>query len=305
LASGKDLDALREQLTPHIRKDLRRVAAKQERTGITSWDVGTLSRAIAVGQATGYPALVEYGNAVALRVLDSKTEQKVAMIRGQSRLLALTSPSPVVNIAKNLDLKAKLTLSTGPYTDGAALIDDCYLAALDELVTRCGGPVWDEASFTSLREKARPEAYDLAESTVHAAVKTLQALGEISLDGSEAGEDVRVQLSWLIYPGFIRDAGVGGMRRIPLYLEAARRRMTMATTADVYAVQDLEARFHDRTAELSMLAKLDPGVQHARWSLEELRLSMFAQNLKTAFPVSIKRVTALIDALAAGRGEFS
>ncbi|MEO6472377.1 MAG: ATP-dependent RNA helicase HrpA, partial [Aeromicrobium sp.] len=152
LASGKDLDALREQLTPHIRKDLRRVAAKQERTGITSWDVGTLSRAIAVGQVTGYPALVEDGNAVALRVLDSKIEQKVAMIRGQARLLALTSPSPVVNIAKNLDLTAKLTLSTGPYADGASLVEDCYLAALDELVTRCGGPVWEEASFTSLRE---------------------------------------------------------------------------------------------------------------------------------------------------------
>ena len=297
LATGKDLDELRARLTPHIRKDLRKVAAKQERTGIMSWDVGTISHAIAVGQATGYPALVEDGKAVALRVLDSKVEQKVAMIRAQSRLLQLTSPSPVVNIAKNLDIKAKLILSTGPYADGASLIDDCYLAALDELVVRHGGPVWDEAAFARLREKVRPDAYDVAESTVHTAIKTLQALGEIAVDASEAGEDVRVQLSWLIYPGFIRDAGVAGMRRIPLYLEAARRRLSMPTTADVYAVQDLEARFHSTTAGFSPLAKLDPKVQHVRWALEELRLSMFAQNLRTAFPVSIKRVTALVDGL--------
>ena len=297
LASGKDLDQLREQLTPHIRKDLRRVAKKQERTGITSWDVGTLEHSIDVGQATGYPALVEDAKAVALRVLDTKAEQKVAMIRAQARLLMLTSPSPVANIAKNLDLKSKLTLSTGPYVDAATLIDDCYLTALDELVVRHGGPVWDEASFTKLREKVRPEAYDLAEGTVHAAIKVLQALGEITVDGSEAGEDVRVQLSWLIYPGFIRDAGVTGMRRIPLYLEAARRRTLMPTTADVLVVQDLEARWHEKTAGLSPLARLEPKIQHARWALEELRLSLFAQNLRTAFPVSIKRVTALVDQL--------
>jgi ATP-dependent helicase HrpA len=157
--------------------------------------------------------------------------------------------------------------------------------------------VWDEAAFAALREKVRPDAYDVTEATVHAAVRTLAALGEISLDGSEAGEDVRVQLSWLIYRGFIRDAGVAGMHRIPLYLEAARRRLSIPTNANVLAVQDLEARFHERTASLSPLERLDPKVQHARWALEELRLSFFAQGLKTAFPVSEKRVTTLVDAL--------
>ena len=294
LATGKDLDVLREQLTPHLRKGLRHIATQRERSGMTSWVVGTIDRSIEVGQATGYPALVDEVTSVALRVLDSSAEQKMSLIRGQARLLALSNPSPVLNIAKNLDLKAKLTLSTGPYTDGASLIDDCYLAALDELVVRHGGPAWDETAFTMLRERVRQEAYDVTETTVHSAVKTLMALGEIDLDNSAAGEDVRVQLSWLIYRGFIRDAGVANMRRIPLYLEAARRRLTMPTTADVLAIQDLEARYHERTAGLRPLEKLDPKVQHVRWALEELRLSFFAQGLKTAFPVSIKRVTNLV-----------
>ena len=297
LATGKDLNALREQLTPQLRSGLRQVAKKRERSGMTSWDVGTIDRSIEVGQATGYPALVDEVTSVALRVLDSSAEQKVAMIRGQARLLALTSPTPVVNIAKNLDIKAKLTLSTGPYADGASLIDDCYLAALDGLVVGHGGPVWDEESFAGLRERIRQDAYDVTEATVQAAITTLMALGEVAPDSSAAGEDVRVQLSWLIYRGFIRDAGVASMPRIPLYLEAARRRLSMPTTAEVVAVQDLEARWHQKTAALSPLARLEPKIQHARWALEELRLSFFAQNLKTAFPVSIKRVTTLIDQL--------
>ena len=61
--------------------------------------------------------------------------------------------------------------------------------------------------------------------------------------------------------------------------------------------QELEARFHERTADLSAWARLSPEVQHVRWALEELRLSLLAQNLRTAFPVSVKRVTALVDAL--------
>ena len=297
LAAGKDLDVLREQLTTHLRKDLRKVAKKQERSGITSWDVGTIEQSIDVGQATGYPALVDEGRAVALRVLDSLAEQKVAMIRGQARLLALTSASPVPNIGKNLDLRSKLTLSTGPYADAASLIDDCHLTALDELVARHGGPVWDDTAFTALREKVRTDAYDVTESTVHAAIKTLMALGKITLGNAEAAEDVRIQLSWLIYPGFIRESGVAGMRRIPLYLEAARRRLSLPTTADVLAVQDLEAHFHERTAALNPLERLEPRIQHARWALEELRLSIFAQDLKTAFPVSVKRVTTLVEGL--------
>ena len=52
-----------------------------------------------------------------------------------------------------------------------------------------------------------------------------------------------------------------------------------------------------RTAGMSLWARLAPDVQHVRWALEELRLSLLAQDLRTAFPVSVKRVTALVDAL--------
>ena len=86
---------------------------------------------------------------------------------------------------------------------------------------------------------------------MHAVIDVLRALGEVvPTPSTEAGEDVRVQLSWLVYPGFIRDAGVTQLRRIPLYLEAARRRLSAPLTDDLLATQELEARFHERTAGL-------------------------------------------------------
>jgi ATP-dependent helicase HrpA len=125
----------------------------------------------------------------------------------------------------------------------------------------------------------------------------LEKLAEVTPTDTPAGEDVRVQLSWLIHDGFIRDAGVEQLRRFPLYLEAARRHLAGTTPPALADAQALEAEFYARTANLSPLERLAPHVQHVRWALEELRLSLLAQDLRTAFPVSVKRVTALIEAL--------
>ncbi|MCW2826060.1 MAG: hrpA, partial [Aeromicrobium sp.] len=298
LARGKDLAVLRATLADQLRADLHEVARQEERSGLRAWDVGTIQPTITAGQITGYPALVDEGTSVALRVLDSAAEQAVAMVKGQARLLSFSLATPVPQLGRALDLHAKLLLSTGPHADAAAVIEECWLAALDALVVRHGGPVWEPVDFTLLHETVRAEAYDETERAVQSVLATLRALGDVvPLPSTEAGEDVRVQLSWLIYPGFIRDAGVDQLRRLPLYLQAARRRLDAPLTADLLAAQDLEARFHERTAGLSSWARLSPEIRHVRWALEELRLGLLAQHLRTAFPVSVKRVTALVDAL--------
>ncbi|MBD8606453.1 ATP-dependent RNA helicase HrpA [Aeromicrobium sp. CFBP 8757] len=298
LGRGKDLAALRAELASHLRADLTKVARREERSGIRTWDVGTIEPSITAGQVTGYPALVDEGTSVGLRILDSADEQHVAMVKGQARLLSFTLATPVPQMGRSLDLHAKLLLSTGPHQDAAAVIEECWLAALESLVVRHGGPVWDEATWSLLHDAVRAEAYDATERAVQSVLATLRALGDVTpLPSTEAGEDVRVQLSWLVYRGFIRDAGVDQLRRFPLYLQAAARRLEAPLTDDLLAAQDLEARFHARTAELSPWSRLTPRVQHVRWALEELRIGLLAQHLRTAFPVSVKRVTALVDDL--------
>ena len=298
LARGRDLEALREQLAGEVRRDLRRVAASAERTGMTTWDVGTLEPTVRAGQVTGYPALVDEGTSVALRVLETPEEQHVAMVRAQGRLLALTTPTTTLALGRTLDLRQKLTLAASPYPDAADVLDDCRLAALDELVVRLGGPVRDEDGFAALREKARAEVHDATAAVVRDVLRALEKLASVSPGNDEAGEDVRVQLSWLVHPGFVRETGATQLRRLPVYLEAARRRLALPTAPPALAqVQDLEAEFHERTDGISGLRRLADDVQEVRWALEELRVSVVAQGLGTARPVSVKRLRALLDAL--------
>ncbi len=298
LARGRDLDALREQLAPVVRRDLDRVAARAERTGITAWDVGTLERTVPAGQVVGYPALVDAGDSVTLRVLDTPEEQHVAMVGAQARLLALTTPTTTPALGRTLDLRQKLLLASAPYRDAAAVLDDCRLAALDELVVRHGGPVWDESGFATLRERARADVHDAAAAVLRDVLRSLEKLADVQPQGTgEAAEDVRVQLSWLVHPGFVRELGPTQLRRLPVYLEAARRRLARPADDQVVAVQELEAEFHQRTDGLGDLRRASDDVREVRWALEELRVGVLAQGLGTARPVSVKRLWRMLDDL--------
>jgi len=299
LATGKDLARLRDELEPRLTQELRSATAVAERTGLTKWDFGTIERTVDGGQFVGYPTLVDEGDAVALRVMQSAAEQKPAMLRGQARLLALSTPSPVSHVLRSLDVREKLLLATAGYADAHAVVEDSWMAALDRLITAHGGPVWDERSFTVLREAVRPDVYDVTERIIRMALEALTVLGEIAPSRDEAGEDVRVQLSWLIYPGFIRDMGMDRLPRLRVYLEASRRRLDRPLNAEMAAAQDLEAYFHELTEDLGVWMRLSEPVQEARWALEELRVSLYAQDLRAAIPVSVKRMSKRLESLAA------
>lgn len=298
LATGKDLDAIRRELEPRLRRDLRQATASEERTGLRNWEVGTLQRTVPAGQVMGFPALVDDDDSVALRILDSATAQGAAMIWGQARLLSFVTPSPVTQLARGLSLHDKLLLSTAPYPDATAVIEDCWLAALDALVVQHGGPAWNENAFEALRESVRADAYDHTERAVRSVLEALRVLGQISPSSGEAGEDVSVQLSWLIHPGFVRETGSAHLPRLRIYLETARRRLATPLTQELAAAQELEAQFHELTGQLGRWTRLSEPVQEVRWALEELRVSLLAQDLRAAIPVSVKRVRKRMDALA-------
>ncbi|WP_206679998.1 ATP-dependent RNA helicase HrpA [Aeromicrobium phoceense] len=296
LAAGKDLDALRRDLEPRLRRDLQQRARQEERTGIKDWDFGTLEPSITAGQVTGFPAIVDEGSSVALRVLRTKTEQRVATIRGIARLIALSTGSPVGTVGRTLSLQDKLLLATSPQGDAAAVIEESWLAALDHLVVQHGGPVRDEEAYRRLRDLVRADAVPLTERIVRQVIGALQALGDLDPGKDEAGEDVRVQISWLVHPGFIRDMGAEQVGRLAVYLRAAAKRLT--STKDPAPVWELEARFHEQTRDLRPWQRLAPPVQRVRWMLEELRVSIFAQELRAVGPISAQRVAKALDALA-------
>ena len=109
VAEGKDLDTLREQARPRLRDELAQAARGLEATGLTSWTIGELPRVVALpgtGQAVrGYPALVDEGSTVGVRVLETPAAQRVAMAAGTRRLLLLGVSSPVKAAQSGLPMR--------------------------------------------------------------------------------------------------------------------------------------------------------------------------------------------------------
>jgi ATP-dependent helicase HrpA len=251
---------------------------------------------------TGYPALVDEGSSVALRVLGSADEQAAAMWTGVRRLLLLSVPSPVKGISGRLSNASKLALTANPHGGVVALLDDCVVAAVDALMRSGGGLVWDAASYERLRDHVRGELFETTERVLRHVeeVLTLWAALSPQVAGISAAQvDMREQLARLIHPGFVTDAGLERLPDLVRYLKAIELRLSKLPRdaerdrremTSVHAVQEevdalLRKRPHDpRAAEL-------------RWLVEELRVSLFAQGMRTKQPVSEKRIYKAIDAL--------
>jgi ATP-dependent helicase HrpA len=301
LAEGKDLAALRELLAPKVQRALSSAAGGVERRGLTTWvDV---PRTVAAGTGvTGYPALVDDGSSVALRVLASPEEQAVAMWTGVRRLLLLSIPSPVKAIAGRLTNASKLALTANPHGSVVALLDDCVVAAVDALMASGGGPSWDAASYERLRDHVRADLQDTAEQVLGRVeeILTLWASLTPQLSGISAAQvDMREQLGRLVRPGFVTLTGLDRLPDLVRYLKAIEARLSKLPR-DAERDRREMATVHAVQGEVDALLRKrpdDPRAREVAWLVEELRVSLFAQGMRTRQPVSEKRIYKAIDAL--------
>jgi ATP-dependent helicase HrpA len=302
LASGKSLSDVRTQVRPLLRAELTAAASKLERSGLTSWDIGSLPREVTL-RGTGdavraYPALVDEGSSVGVKVVESPGAQRASMWAGTRRLLLLATPSVAKYVHDRLSNSDRLALSTQGSL--AEVIDDAMVAAADSLMGSGGGPAFDEAGFARLRDHV---AGSLAETTAEVVARVvgvldaarelqrlLESLTAVPLQPARA--DVRQQLARLVYPGFIAATGVDRLADVERYLRAAARRLERlpdATAVDrdrMNAIHELERAYRERLAEVPGAA----GLREVPWMLEELRVSQFAQSLGTRGPISAKRI---------------
>ncbi|MGQ5225422.1 ATP-dependent RNA helicase HrpA [Streptomyces sp. yara] len=326
LAEDKDLEALKLKLRPKARKALSQAAAATaqrqggeslERKGLTDWTIGSLTRVFETRRAgqpvKAYPALVDDGDSVSVRLFDSEAEQAEAMWKGTRRLILLGIPvNPAKFASEKLTNPQKLALSANPHGSVQALFDDCAMAAADKLIADFGGPVWDEESYRKLFDKVRAEIVD---TTVRAVGQVQQVLAawqacERRLKGVRSPallpnlQDVRTQLDGLVKPGFVTEAGLRRMPDLMRYLVAADRRLQQMPT-NVQRDTTRMAKVHEMRDEYAWLLEQMPQgrpvpqqVRDIRWMIEELRVSYFAHALGTAYPVSDKRIVKAIDAVA-------
>ncbi|MFQ4147290.1 ATP-dependent RNA helicase HrpA [Arthrobacter sp. LAPM80] len=277
-----------------------------ERSGLTEWSIGTLphevKRLVAGHTVTGYPALVDEGTTAGLRIFQRQDVQEAAMRGGVIRLLALRVPSPDRYVLDHLSNTEKLTFSQNPHGSVTELIADCALATIDKL-TPAALP-WNEKDFNALYEVVRAELIDTVFSVTAIVEKVLAANMRIqkklrettSLPLISALNDLKQQLELLVYPGFVAKTGFAQLSQLPRYLAAIEKRLeklpsnVARDTQSMAIVQRLEDEYDDAVAAMLPGQRSTAALEHVRWMIEELRVSLFAVELGTAYSVSEKRI---------------
>ena len=322
LGEGKDLDDLKRRLAPRIRTAVATSTAPGiERTGLTTWPSGspgapsdgeiprTVTRTALEGSAAGqtvqgFPALVDEGATVALRVLPTAAEQAAAMPLGVRRLLLLEAGSPVRAVLARLDTPTKLALASAPHAGASALFDDCLACAVDAIMDAEGGPPWTPAGYAALLRAVRAGLERAVGDVVAVVARVLGEAAAVdralrstsSLTLLPALTDVRAQLAELVHPGFVTATGRRRLPDLVRYLQAARHRLEVLPDhplrdADRLArVAAVRAEYDAEVAALPPGRPVPPELADVRWMIEELRVSFFAQHLRTPYPISEKRI---------------
>nr|WP_255520007.1 ATP-dependent RNA helicase HrpA [Serratia sp. PAMC26656] len=318
LLEGKDLTALKLQLKDKVQETLSAVADDGlEQSNLHIWSFGKLPEFYEQKRGgysmKAYPALVDEKDSVAIRLFDSEQEQQQAMWQGTRRLLLLNIPSPIKYLHEKLPNKAKLGLYFNPYGKVLDLIDDCISCGIDKLIAEHGGPVWQEENFARLQELVRGE---LNETVVGVARQVEQILttvfninkrlkGRVDMSLALALSDIKTQLGGLIYRGFVTN---NGWKRLPdtlRYLQAIERRLEKLAIdphrdrAQMLRVDQVQQAWQQWLNKLPPKRRQDDEVKEVRWMIEELRVSLFAQQLGTPYPISDKRILQTIEQLSA------
>jgi ATP-dependent helicase HrpA len=320
LAASRELPELVTRLAGQLRARVRAAARALERDGARTWSFGELPEIIedASLRVRGYPALVDQRDAVGVRVLESAEQAATAHRHGLRRLLLLNLPSPARQLQQRLSNATKLGLKLAPrrYASAGAsqgatgLLDDCLAGALDEVVARSGGAPRDEAGFSRLLAHARIDLPDLLTELVTVVADVITAAEQIDNQIKTMSDprllptllDVRDQVARIVHPGFVAATGAGRVPDLRRYLAAASHRLDRAPLdvnrdrARMAEVEQAAEALADARQRLGDVPALDD----ICWMIEELRVSLFAQVLGTAQPVSLRRILRAIDAVLEG-----
>jgi ATP-dependent helicase HrpA len=303
-----DLDRLQRRLHHHLLAAIRQAGAHLEQVGLTTFPP-ELPREVpatwAGSPVVARPALVDEGTTVAVRVFATPGEQDQAMWAGTRRLLLLTLPSPMRALRETLTNRTKIALGHAPHAGYAELLDDCVRASVDSLLAASGGPVWDAEAFEGLRKAVAAGLGDRTVGVVAVVGRILAAKASIetrlasilSPAATASVADIHLQLARLVFDGFVSATGASRLPDVLRYLTAIERRLDKVP-ADPARDAAITGRLRDLEDRLVGVRR-QQDVTRLRWLLEELRVSLFAQQLGTNEKVSEQRLLKEIAAASA------
>ena len=305
---GRSLSLLKQGLQGEVQQSLSQVAEQGiEQAKLTEWSFGELPQEYVKLQAgyeiKAFPALIDERDSVAIKLLDNPQQARARTKAGLRRLLLLNIPSPVKYLQESLPNKAKLGLYFNPFGRVLELIDDCIAAGVDALIAQSALP-HNAASFNALREKVRAELGDVV---VAIALKVEQILtlchdiqkrlkGKVDLAHVQSQGDIKQQLNELIFKGFVSSHGADRLDDILRYLQAMQKRLEKLPVDPqrdrllMHEFQKAQEAYDSLLGKYAGARLLPEPVQAIYWMLQELKVSLHAQQLGTPQPISVKRI---------------
>jgi ATP-dependent helicase HrpA len=310
LAMGRNLAQLRSELGEQAGHRFSEVAkADAPAAEFTGWEFGDLQDVMEIRRGSqtliGYPGLVDRGGSVSLEVFDSADKAREAHHAGLRRLFMLQLKEQARHVEKNLPGRQAMAMQFTPFGGAQELREQLLAAAFDRA---CMQEPWprSRAQFERRREEARSRVTLLAQEIARlaAAILTEHAVLQKKLQQAlrafpEPCREVRESIAQLLSGRFIEQTPYERLQHFPRYLKAAGLRLDKLRADPVRDARlaaefaPLHAQWQRERARQAKSGTSDPRLEQFRWLLEELRVQLFAQELKTPVPVSVKRLTKM------------
>ncbi|OHC70735.1 MAG: ATP-dependent RNA helicase HrpA [Rhodocyclales bacterium RIFCSPLOWO2_02_FULL_63_24] len=316
LAISRNLAELRAEYRDRVEQvyaaaEVKHEAAAGELSGVTTWTFGVLPELMEVkvgaGTTLGFPALVDMGESVSLTAFDTEDKARAEHRKGMARLFALQLAAQVKAIEKLPGLR-ELALQFIALGTEKELKEQLVAVTLERTCLMDPLPT-EESAFAARREAARGRILLVAQ-------EILRLLGTILAEHAvlakklagmhkafpQASADIGAQLAELMPKRFIATTPFERLQHYPRYLKAISLRLEKARSdpaRDTRLMADWQALGkpweRERNAMLKSGQQGDAFLDEFRWLLEELRVALFAQELKTSSPVSVKRLQKMWD----------
>ncbi len=309
--TGRDVVELRRRLAGQQRESLATAARRWEQRGLREWPTADLPDVVVLDTVdppvSGYPALVDEGTTVGVQVFTDPRQADVAMSAGVARLVQAAIASPIREIVARLPVADKLALAAPFGQDTAALLGDCVRAGVLDGIARQPDSARrprTRAGFDALVRAVRTDLTATTTEIVGLVTRILSAASTVPTGLA----DERAHLAELLGPGFVSRAGRDRLPDLLRYVAAARRRLERlaadpARDAALSAQWQVAHRLYtDAMADHGADPHQRAGLEPVAWMLEEYRVSLFAQEIRTAHPVSEQRIRRAIAAIIAGGG---
>ncbi|MBF5038960.1 ATP-dependent RNA helicase HrpA [Methylophilus sp. 13] len=311
LGMGRDWNQLKKQLGSAAQLTFRTGSPGIEKSGLKQWDFGDLPATLTFSkdgrQLTGYPGLEDNGDSVAIKLFDTPEAALAAHRKGVCRLMRFELKEQVKQLEKGLPGFNQYALLLRAIMNPDQLREDMLQCIADRAFIAEDDLPRSNAEFMQLKTRARTRLPAVTEALTRQAqlianeyqvlVAQLQKMTPVT---QKIKRDCEQQLQGLLYPGFFSRTPWEQLPHLPRYLKAIKLRIDKYPTSierdgrHAQALMQLEQRWQQKIEQLRKAhLPVTIQLQDFAWQLQELRVSLFAQELRTPYPVSIKRLEKL------------